>query len=114
MKLAFNPIGPPFDYVGDSGESGPDNFSHKLIPEGSTVVIPENQQMLIDGHLQVEGHLSVLGEVVDISARAKEQFFYDVINEGDVVVVEPNRLLLFKQHIQIDGHLRINGRLEQV
>lgn len=111
MKLAFNPIGPPFDYVGSTGA---DNFSYYNVGAGVTVSIPSNQQMLVDGHVRVEGHMTVLGQLVDISGRKKEQFFYTKIDADDVVVVEQKRLLIYKDHLVNLGHLRVIGQLSGV
>lgn len=110
MSFKFNPLTGKLDLVGSG--SGADNFSYNLIPDGSVVTIPENQQMLVDGHVTVLGHMLVSGELVDISGRQKEQFFYDLID--DVVVVEANRLLLYKQHVTVTGHLRVLGRFTEV
>lgn len=115
MSFKFNPFTGKLDLVGSGsggGSSSPDNFSYKVISVGETVEIPANQQMLVDGHIRVLGHLLVSGELVDISNRKPEQFFYDTISDGECVVVEPKRLLLYKDHITIQGHLRVLGRME--
>lgn len=100
-----------------SGNMSPDGgsgYSLKVVEAGESKTIPVNQQMLVDGHVTVLGSLSVLGEVVDISNRKKEQFFYDTINTNECVEVEPDRLLLYKDHLQVNGHIRVNGRLQGV
>lgn len=107
------PAGPPGDPGPGSGE-GSGGFSFKVITENQSITIPENQQMLVDGHMRVFGHLKVLGEIVNISQRQKEKFFFDLIETGQVEIVEPNRFLGYKDHIRINGHLRVNGRLADI
>jgi hypothetical protein len=111
--IKFNPLGDPFDIVG-KGQSSKDNFSYAEVADGESKVVPFNQQMVVDGHVRVLGHLSVLGDLVDISGRTKEQFFYTQISPSDVVVVEPGRLLMYKNHLSILGHLRVLGSLAEV
>jgi hypothetical protein len=67
--------------------------------------------MVVDGPIRVMGHLTVRGEVVDVSARQVEQFFYDLIGVSKVVTVEQDRLLFYSQHITVQGHLRVRGRM---
>lgn len=116
MPIKFNPLGDPFDIVRKKSTttSGDQNFSYKLIDTGETIVVPSGQQMLVDEHISVLGHLTVLGEVIDISNRAQEHFFYDLIDDSTVVDVIENRLLMFKGHLTVDGVLRVKGRLAEV
>lgn len=109
------PAGPPGDPgPGGNGQTGTTGFSFKEIKETEIVTIPQGQQMLVDGHVKVLGHLQVLGEVVNISQRQKEKFFFDLIEQGQVEVIEPNRFLGYKDHIRVNGHLRVNGRLSDI
>jgi len=111
----FNPFTGTFDIVGTGGSGpGSQNFSYKEVGPLEDILIPEGQQMLVDGEMRVLGHLTVRGQVVDISDRGPEQFFYDLIPEGDVVMVEANRLLMFNGSLTVRGHLRVNGRLVEV
>lgn len=96
---------------GSGGDSGPDNFSYSLVDTGETKVVPLNQQMMVEGQVTVRGHLTVLGELIDISNRQAEQFFYDLIDTGDVVQVNEDRLLQYHGHLTVLGHLRVNGRV---
>lgn len=115
LSFAFNPLGPPFDLVNKSQpSSGDSNFSYNLIADGETVVVPLGQQMLVDGPIRVLGHLSILGDVLDISNRETEKFFYDLITNQEVVTINENRLLLFKGHLQVNGSVRVHGRLSEV
>lgn len=107
-KVVLNPFTGEFDLISE------DNFSFTKIPAGKVVHIRLNQQMLVNGHVTVLGHLRVNGEMIDIYNRQHEQFFYDTIVLGDVVEVYENRLLLYKDHITVLGHLRVNGRLSGV
>jgi hypothetical protein len=113
MGFKFNPITGNLDLVG-SGSTSAENFSYTLVEENSTKTIPTGQQMLVDGHVRVLGHLLVSGELVNIGARDKEQFFYSKISEDKVVTVEQDRLLFYKQNISVNGHLRVLGDLLEV
>jgi hypothetical protein len=46
------------------GGGGPDNFSWETIPAGTSVTIPQYQQMLVVGGLDVEGELDAIGELI--------------------------------------------------
>ena len=111
MSFKFNPITGKLDLVNSSSQIA-DNFSYLIIEDGESIEIPQTQQMIVDGHVRVLGHLLVSGELVDISARTPETFMYDVVETDQVVVVRNNRLLLYKDHITINGHLRVLGRME--
>lgn len=116
MGFKFNPLTGKLDLVGDDGaaSTAEPNFSFKKIDSGDELEIKENQQMLVDGHITVLGHLLVSGELVDISNRMPEKFFYTKIETDDVVEIAQNRLLLYKNHITIEGHLRVLGELGSV
>jgi hypothetical protein len=58
MSIVFNPFSGNFDFTKN------DNFSIKNIPEGCSICIPENQQMIVYGPMLIEGEFFVLGEVV--------------------------------------------------
>lgn len=114
MSWKFNPFTGNLDISG-SGSSTPQppNFSYKLVDTGETIEIPLNQQMLVDGHTRVLGHLLVNGELRDISNRQPEKFFYYLIQPSEVVEIYTDRLLLYKRHLTVQGHIRVNGRLEE-
>lgn len=115
MSIKFNPFTGNFDFVGNgTGSTSPENFSYKEIASGETVEIPVRQQMLVDGHVRVLGHLSVNGELIDVSNRGSEKFFYTKVNADETVVVEADRLLLYKNHLTVDGHLRVLGTVAGV
>ena len=109
----FNVFTGTFDIV-NKDQAAVQQFSFKKIESSESITIPENQQMLVDGHTKVLGHMTVLGSMIDISARTARQFFYDVITTNEVVEVPQNMLLLFNNHLTILGHLRVNGRLKEV
>jgi hypothetical protein len=111
MSFKFNPITGKLDLVNSLSALSQDQFSYLVVDAAETVEIPEGQQMVVNGHVRVLGHLLVSGELVDISARKPEAFMYDVVEEDEVVVVRNNRLLLYKDHMTISGHLRVLGRL---
>jgi hypothetical protein len=46
------------------GGSGSGNFSWKTIPSGQTVTIPDNQQMLVAGGINLDGGLILDGELI--------------------------------------------------
>jgi hypothetical protein len=46
------------------GGGGPDNFSWETIPAGASVTIPQFQQMIVIGGLNLEGELNLIGELV--------------------------------------------------
>lgn len=46
------------------GGAAADNFSYTFIPDGESVTIPTNQQMLVVGGVDVEGELNLVGELV--------------------------------------------------
>jgi len=87
------------------------NFSFKQVLADEVVEIRARQQMLVDGHVSVLGHMRVLGEIVDVSQRTKEQFFYKKIQLDQVVVVEQDRLLYYRQNLMVYGHLRVLGEV---
>lgn len=43
---------------------GVDNFSWKTIPAGATVVIPQYQQMIVVGGVELDGTLDAVGELI--------------------------------------------------
>lgn len=58
MAYEFNPFTGKFDIT------RPDNFSYELVPLGSTVKIPVNQQMIVHDTLTVDGTLTTDGTLV--------------------------------------------------
>jgi hypothetical protein len=89
----------------------PDNFAYLTVPAARTLVVPASQQMVVDGHISVQGHMIVRGDVVDISARHSDGSLYTSITEDEVVEIRPDRLMLYDRHITVQGHLRVNGRI---
>lgn len=53
----------PLIRTGGGGGGGPDNFSWKTVPTGQTVVVPEYQQMTVDGGIEIDGELDLDGEL---------------------------------------------------
>jgi hypothetical protein len=47
-----------------SGGSGNDNFSWQTVPSGQTVVVPQYQQMIVIGGIDVDGTLDLIGELI--------------------------------------------------
>lgn len=65
MKLVLNPLTGLFDFTGtDSASSLPP----ELIPPGSTLDIPDGQQLLIHHFLEVQGTLTIEGLLSIIEA----------------------------------------------
>lgn len=50
--------------IRNSGGIGADNFSWKTIPIGTTVTIPQHQQMIVVGGIEIDGTLDNLGELI--------------------------------------------------
>jgi len=46
------------------GGGGLDNFSYETVPSGTTVTIPQYQQMIVVGGVNVEGTLDSIGELI--------------------------------------------------
>jgi len=46
------------------GGGGTDNFSYQTIPFGQTVTIPQYQQMIVIGGLELDGTLDLIGELI--------------------------------------------------
>jgi hypothetical protein len=47
-----------------SGGSSNDNFSWQTVPSGQTVVVPQYQQMIVIGGIEVDGTLDLIGELI--------------------------------------------------
>ncbi len=48
-----------------NGSGGsPDNFSWKTVPPAATVIVPQFQQMIVVGGIEVDGTLDLIGELV--------------------------------------------------
>ena len=58
MSFKFNPLTGKLDLVEN------DNFSHSTIALGVTKTIPENQQMIVYNAVNVDGSLTIDGELV--------------------------------------------------
>lgn len=56
-SFKFNPLTGEFDLV------SADNFSYKTIPTGTTVIIPANQQMIVQGDITIVGDLTITGQL---------------------------------------------------
>jgi phage baseplate assembly protein gpV len=97
--------------IEEARSSGSTNFSYLTVGVSENITIPAGQQMLVNGHVTVLGHLTVDGDLIDISNRKPEAFFYDVITVDQCVKVSTNRLLLYKDHLTVLGHIRVQGRL---
>jgi hypothetical protein len=114
LSIKFNPFTGNFDFVGGSSTTAIDNFSYETIPDGITVTIPDGQQMLLKGNLNILGDLIIQGTLQFITDTQNQFPFYSKILSNEVVVVPPDRLLLYKDFLIIEGHLRNQGRVETV
>lgn len=56
-KIVINPIEGEFDLVSDN------NFSYESVPEGKRLVIYENMQMIVMEGFDVEGELTLDGNI---------------------------------------------------
>ena len=50
--------------VSVSGTAGADNFSYNFIITGVTLLIPQYQQMLVEGNLDIAGDIDATGDLV--------------------------------------------------
>lgn len=57
MSFKFNPFTGNMDIV------TPDNFSYNYIQTGITLFIPQYQQMVVEGFLDVHGDLDLVGDL---------------------------------------------------
>lgn len=115
MSITFNPFTGNFDFVGTSSGGGADNFSYKKVIEGQSIVVPENQQMLVDGDLNVFGDLMIRGEVKEITKRSDDNgFFFTKIKTHEFVTVKTDRLLLYKNNLMVQGNLKVLGDMAGV
>lgn len=113
MSFKFNIFSGTFDIVGQSS-SGPsaNNFSYIKIPQGKTVVVPQNEQMLFVGPITIDGTLRVIGEIRDMTPQ--ESFYgWRVIPIDKVVVIPSNRQMLFTAGMRILGSVRVQGELKE-
>lgn len=62
MSFKFNPITGLLDLVNETTQ----NFSYKKIVTGQTVTIPENQQMLYVGTIEIDGTLIINGDAIEV------------------------------------------------
>jgi len=54
----------PLIRSGGGGGGGSDNFSWQTVPAGQTVVVPQYQQMIVIGGIEVDGTLDLIGELI--------------------------------------------------
>jgi len=69
MGLKLNPFTGKFDLV----SIGPENFSYNYIATGKSVLIPDNQQMLVYINITVDGTLTVDGDLVVLDQKQSER-----------------------------------------
>ncbi len=62
MSFKFNPITGLLDLVNETTQ----NFSYKKIVTGQTVTIPENQQMIYVGTIEIDGTLIINGDAIEV------------------------------------------------
>lgn len=115
MTLTFNPFTRAFDFEGSGGgTTSADNFSYTKISTGDFEIIPAGQQMIVFGHIVVDGHLSVLGEMIVTQPVVQEQFFYSTIRSGNTVEVNDDRVLFYRGHLDVLGMIRVSGQVEPI
>lgn len=66
MGFKFNPLTGQLDLVGSGGTTSPQNFSYSTIVTGSTVIVPQYQQMLYVGPITVDGTLVIDGDIIEV------------------------------------------------
>ena len=76
MAWRFNPFTGKFDKVSK------DNFSYKTIPEGVTVEVPINQEMITHSELIVAGELVLEGGVVVFDTKNLVRIINSAISES--------------------------------
>lgn len=108
MSFKFNPFTSQLDVV----DNDP-NFSYLAFAEGEELVIPENQQMTVEGYL-------LLGDLLDVQGEIIFTEFYQRNNYSVVSPSDPVRLLLIPESEQMlvddlmnlsNGNIEIQGQL---
>lgn len=106
MSFKFNPTTGKLDLVGSSGAG--QNFSHKKIDNGLTVVIPVNQQMIIDGGIKIHGQLTIGGSLKMLPDKQSE---LSVKNINRQLIIPLNEQMVIKGKIKIRARIFIRGSL---
>lgn len=104
----------PFDPAPD-----PENFSYQLVPEGQTVLVSSNQQMVVDqfieilGSLWLDGTLTVLFDTdpEDTVSVDPENFSHDRISAGVTKRVPADQQMVVDYPLEILGTLDLEGRV---
>jgi hypothetical protein len=112
----FNPITGRLDLVGTGGTStgGPDNFSYKTIETGTTVNIPETQEMVHDSDIVIDGTLELDGTTSQLVDYSMWSFGWNTIPSTVALRVKEERDFLFVSPLTVDGILALDGRLIEV
>ena len=114
MKLAFNPIGNPFDFVSKSQSDSKSSFSYLKTESNEIVTIPKNQQMLFKGILMNYGLLKNLGQIIPVKDDTSKTDTWNPIPTNQTVIIENNRVMLFKKIFKNYGILRNFGTVEAI
>jgi hypothetical protein len=114
VAYVYNPlIALKLDKSG-GGAGSVENFSYTYVPEGTTVQVPETQEMfhtlplVVDGTLDIDGAIS---QEVDYSLLA---FSWRQIGETVTLRVKEARNFLFTSPLTIEGILAIDGTATEV
>jgi len=97
--------------------SFPENFSYKKIVQGQSVSIPNTQQMLYEGVIDIEGTIDVEGVISDVYDEKSpepvvewpENFSYEKIPVGTTVHVPSNQQMIVDTLCDIEGALDLDG-----
>jgi len=96
-----------------NGESD-DNFSHRVISDGQTVLIKTGQQMLLVGNLIVEGTFIVDGQMIDDEFVDEENFSHKRIFENRKVKVPSGQQMIVDGNMIVEGSLILEGSLSVI
>lgn len=111
LRYALNEPGVPPVY--------PENFSYQVIPESVSKTVPDNQQMVVDGRIDIFGQLIVDGTVAIISdldvfedtEDPPDNFSWDKIPFGQTVAVPFHQQMFLDYPLDIEGTLDMQGRV---
>jgi hypothetical protein len=99
-----------------------EHFSYRHIPTGESALIPEEQQMIVDRVIEIDGALLVDGELLLEDFKEVviptppvftqvDQFSYKLIGAGETVTIPADQEMFLADRIDIDGTLIVDGHL---
>ncbi len=96
----------------NAATSADSNFSFHLVPSGSTITIPVNQQMILVDDLTIEGELIVDGVLVMDEFSSQEDFLPPyLIYSGETYKVSAGKQFFSAVPLLLEGELQVDGLL---